>query len=180
MAGFAGTKTQRFIDVKPGSQIQVEDYANAYEPFTAFVLEVQAEFGPQRIPMLMVKADHSPDPILLMADGKTRVQVIVDSNVLAAKTRSANVKHLRAIPVEVYGLQFRGGVESATEIIQFAAGKAQISWHDAVAGIPEMLMIGGTIPRSVQLGDWVIEDAETGTILAERGETFDNKYEDFE
>jgi len=180
MAGFGQIQTQRFVDVKPGSQILVSDYANAYEPFEAFVLEMKPEYGPQRIPMLMIKADHSADPILLMADGKTTVKVLVSSEILATEQRSPKARHMRAIPREVWGIQFVGGVESATEVIQFAAGKAALSWDEGTDLIPEAMVLSSLEERTrINLGDWVIEDMENGTIRPEQGASLETKYEDY-
>lgn len=180
MAGFGQQQTQRFADVKPGSKILVSDYASAYEPFEAFVLEMKPEYGPQRIPMLMVKAEHSPDPILLMADGKTTVKVLVSSDILAPATRSANVRHMRAIPREVYAIQFAGGVGSATEVIQFAAGKAALAWDEGTDLIPEAMVLSSLEEQTrVNLGDWLVEDVETSTIRAERGDMLESKYEEW-
>lgn len=180
MAGFGQQQTQRFVDVKPGSKILLSDYANAYEPYEAFVLEMKEEYGPQRIPMLLVKAEHASDQILVMADGKTTVKVLVSSDILAPSTRSANTRHLRAIPREVFAIQFFGGVESATEVIQFSAGKAALSWEQGTDLIPEAMILSSLEERiRINLGDWVIEDAETGKINAEQGAVLESKYEDW-
>lgn len=180
MAGFGQQQNQRFADVKPGSKILIADYASAYEPFEAFVLEMKPEYGPQHIPMLMVKADHSADPILLMADGKTTVKVLISSDILVGATRSPNARHLRAIPREVYALQFQGGVNSATEIIQFAAAKAALAWDEGTDLVPEAMVLSTLEERTrINLGDWVVEDVEAGTIRAERGDILESKYEDW-
>lgn len=181
MAGFGTQKSVKFVEVKPGSKILVEDYASppAYEPFEAFVLNMKEEYGPQRIPMLLVSAEHNKE-IMIMADGRTKVKILVDSDVLAPKKMTPNAKHLRAIPREVFALQFRGGVDSATEIIQFAAGKAAIRWIEQTDQTPECLEIQSIDGNQrIGLGDWAVQDAETGTVRSESGSTLDNKFEDF-
>lgn len=181
MAGFNERPNQRFADVKPGSKILVTDYQNAYVPFEAFVLEMKLEYGPQRIPMLMVKAEHASDPVMLMADGRTIVSVLVDSDILAVATRSPRARHLRAQPREVWGIQFTGGVDSATEVIQFAAGKAALSWSEGSTQSLEAMILASLEENTrVNLGDWIIEDLATGTIRAERGDMLESKYEDYD
>lgn len=181
MAGFGQIATVRFADVRPGSQILVSDYANNYEPFEAFVLDRKLEYGPQRIPMLMVKADHTPDPILLMADGKTVVKILVGSDILIPQELSVNVQRVRAIPREVQALQFMGGVDSATEIIQFgASGAAAIRWVEATDQSPEYMGIQSLEGETrIMLGDWAIKFTDTNRVDAEAGAAIADKYEGF-
>lgn len=179
MAGFGEQiRTTRFIDVPPGSTIRVEDFQNNYEPFEATVLELKEEYGPQRIPMLLVKAKHSADPVILMADGKTRVSILTSGAILAPDQRSRNTVYARRTPRKVYALQFRGGVDSATEIIQAAAGKVRIAYHQANDQTPEFLEITGIGGSTrINLGDWLIEDEENAVISTASSEVYANDYE---
>jgi hypothetical protein len=178
MAGFTTPTTTRFIDVKPGSIIEVTDYDNRYESFEATVLSMDPEFGAQRIPMLKVKVEHADDPILLMADGQTRVKVLTDSGILATQARSPKSLHLRAIPREVYALQFEGGVESATTLIRAASGKVALQYVVGTDQSPEHLFLnvsgGGT---GIYVHDFLVEDADTQTMFAITATELEARYE---
>lgn len=178
MAGFTGTTTARFVDVKPGSIIEVSDYDNRYQPFEATVLSMDPEFGPQRVPMLKIKVDHADDPVLLMADGQARVKVITDSGVLSTQARSPKALHLRAIPREVFALQFMGGVESATDLIRAASGKVALQYVVGTDQTPEHLFLnvsGGG--ERVNIHDFLIEDAETQAMFSISPSELEARYE---
>lgn len=181
MAGFNQVARTRFVDVTPGSRIKVEDYANAYEPFEAIVLELNPEYGPNSIPMLLLKAAHSEDPIPIMGDGRTFITVLVSSEVLRTDKRNPRAKHLQAVPREVYAIQFDGGVESATDAITFGAGRAGISYDRGTDNRTESLVLHSVSGDDRCFpGDWVVEDVEAGTIRFESSSSLLTKYEDFD
>jgi hypothetical protein len=178
MAGFTSPTTTRFIDVKPGSIIEVTDYDSRYQSFEATVLSMDPEFGPQRIPMLKVKVDHADDPILLMADGQTRVKVLTDSGILASQVRSDKSLHLRAIPREVWALQFDGGVESATVLIRAASGKVALQYVVGTDQSPEHLFLNVSGGGSrIGIHDFLVEDADTGVMFAISSTELEARYE---
>lgn len=180
MAGFNQIARTRFVDVAPGSKIRVEDYATPpnYAAFDAVVLELVPEYGPTRIPMLLLKADHSADPIPIVADGRTNVTVLVSADVLKTDKRDPSALHLRAIPREIYALQFTGGVDSAAKAIAFAAGRIGLSYDRGTDSRTEALVMHSVNGQQRALpGDYVIEDVESGVISFEQGPALYVNYE---
>ena len=176
MASLSSTKPIRFSDVKPGSRIEVTDANNAYEPFEADVLEMKAEYGPSRIPALVLKAAHNPSSLLITANGQTRVKVLLDSGVLATDGLPTGAVRARSIPVDVEAVQFAGGSGSGMTIIRFGGGLASMRLETATDQQTEAIIIarGGDELR-VEIGDWVLRGG--GKIWPEKPDTFATNYE---
>lgn len=170
-------KSTKFTDVKPGSTIKVSDVNNSYEPFEATVVEMKPEHGPHSIPALMVTAEHQEDPILLMGNGQTRVEVITDSGILASDQPPAGLTRLRSRIVEVAAVQFTGGAESAVNIIRWAAGKATINYRTGTDQDREALIIKTLEGDMVaDIGHWVVKGTE-GEFYPVKPSVVDVKYE---
>jgi hypothetical protein len=171
------SKQLKFVDVKPGSTIRVSDVTNSYTPFEALVIEMKKEYGPHRIPALVVTIANSHEPTLLMGNGQTRIEMIEDTGILVADHDSINVVHLRTRIKEVKGMQFTGGLESAVNIIAWAAGRSYISYVASTALDTEHLDMG-TLEGNVRvsIGHYVLSD-EDGKFTALAGDLVDVNFE---
>ena len=153
----APAKPVKFTDVRPGSTIRVTDNGGG-DPYEALVLEVKPEYGANRIPALVVNPAGTEETTIVAATGRFVITVLLDSGVLATDTPPQHLVTYLARPVQISGVQFKGGMDSATEIIRWAGGKAAISWRQADATHAEALIIRtleGDMEASV--GDIVVE-----------------------
>lgn len=156
----------RFVDVKPGSRVRYTTLDGTKQPFEAIVLEVKKDYGPHAIPAHMIRKDGGVDAELVMADGRTKVDILIDSQALQLSEPSPNEIRLRRIPTEAVAMQFTGGIENATEVIRFAAGKANISWRDNDSQNTEALLISasdGTTALSV--GQYLVIEREVAHVI---------------
>jgi hypothetical protein len=169
------TKQLKFIDVKPGSRIRVADVQNTYIPFEALVVEMKKEYGPHRIPALVVTIDGGHEPTLLMGNGQTRIEMVEDTGRLIADHDPEDIIHFRTRVFNVKGMLFKGGIESAVKIIAWAAGRAFISYVSSTEAQPEHLEIGGLESGYVPIGYYIIE--ENGAFSALAGDLVDVKFE---
>jgi len=176
MAALTGSKPVKFINVKPGSTIRVTHLKGEWDPFEATVLEMRPEYGPHRIPALVLKGEHRPDPIVVTANGETKVEVLLDSSVLASTEVDGRALRVRSIPVEALAVQFTGGSESATECIRFAASRGSVRWDVGDDRAGEALVLG-TLEQEdrVEPGSWLVRSEDR--IWHESAEDFVTKYE---
>lgn len=156
----APSKPVKFTDIGPGSTIEVTDLKGGSDPFKALVVENRPEFGPNRIPALVIKVDGTGEVAIISATGKWAVKVLLDSKLIAS-AGSPNLVRLRSLPVEISAIQFTGGMDSAMEIIRWAGGKAAISWRQADAEHTEALLIG-TLEGEMAAapGVWVMQGTQ--------------------
>jgi hypothetical protein len=166
----------RFIDVKPGSEVRYTHATGQKPPFTARVLQVDPEWGAASIPAHVFLREGSTEAEMMPADGTWRVEVLLDSSVLAAGADPANVIHAVRRAVEVEAIQFKGGFDSASEVIQFAGGKANTNWRAASADGPEAIVITKADgAQYITPGDYAVIENDTVDVYdATRfGNTFD-------
>ena len=152
----APSKPLKFTDIRPGSQIRVTDITGTTDPYEAMVLEMKPEHGSNRIPALVVQ--RAGEVFIIPASGRWRAEVLLDSKILASAEPPTHLVRYRGRPVEISGIQFKGGMESATEIIRWAGGKAAISWRQADQEHSEALLVHtleGVMEASI--GDIVVE-----------------------
>jgi hypothetical protein len=170
-------KPTRFTDAAPGSRIRLYDVHSLYEPYEAVVTELIPEYGPHRIPALYVQTADSDEPRLIMGNGQTRIDIILDARKIMREEAPANAMQVRSRPQVFSCLQFEGGQRSAIEIITWAAGKAQVKWERGEGSDMEHLtlsFIDGD--QRVNVGDFVMEDEKHRFSVA-RGDTLVEQFE---
>lgn len=165
----AAQKPTKFTEINPGSQIEITSSDGTYEPYKATVLEVRAEYGPHRIPAIVFKREGG-DSGIIMADGSSRVKVLLDSKQLQSAAPPPGALRVRTLPREFMAAQFTGGVDSAMAIITFAAGRANIQWEQPTDQNLEALLMS-TLGREdrIEVGDFVLV-GETGVVISPRDE----------
>lgn len=167
MQPLAPQQQTRFVDVKPGSKVRYTHNAGTQPPFEAFVLESKKDWGAAAIPAHIFRRDGGVEPELMPADGTWRVEVLVDSQILALAAPSANVVHGTRRAIEVTAIQFKGGFDSAAEMIQFAAGKANTSWRAASAeGLEAVVIQKADGIQLVTPGDYLVLDNEVASVYS--------------
>lgn len=157
----AKAPTTKITDIAPGSTIEVRDTKQQVPPFSGTVLEVKREYGVTSIPALIVKVDGAAEPVVVTDSGRWHVTVSFDSRLMAAEADPASVVVARRKPETVRCIQFKGGVDSATEIIRWAGGRAHLTWERGGMGTDEHLALSsmrGSLPIAV--GDWLLENAD--------------------
>lgn len=165
-----------YTDVNPGSVITVTDTAGLEPVYEATVLEVHSEFGQNRIPALVIKIAADPSPRLLFQNGTNVIRVVTDSRILASAKPPEGAVRARTLPHEFVAAQFTGGSGSATQIIQFAAGKARIHWEQGNELQPEAMVISsGSGEERARVGDLVLI-GERGVIIC-TPDAFSTDYE---
>jgi len=154
--------TQKMTDIAPGSTIEVRDTKQQLTPFAGTVLEVKREYGVTSIPALIVKVDGAAEPVVVTDSGRWQVTVTFDSRLMAAEADPASVVVARRKPETVRCIQFKGGVDSATEIIRWAGGRAHLTWERGGMGTDEHLALSsmrGVLP--VAVGDGLLEGVDS-------------------
>jgi hypothetical protein len=150
----------KFEDVAPGSTVLVGGRGVAGEPFRATVLDAVAEYGPTGIPALLI-SDASNEPYYIPASGLYEVQVLVNGRDLAAKMPlpEGGVK-VRTIVRGGEAVRFRGGIESAAEIVRWAIGSATFRYVRETDVETDHLVQSGLRGDRVMPGDWVLKDED--------------------
>lgn len=160
----------KFEDVAPGSTILVGGRGVQGEPFRATVLDAVAEYGPTGIPALLI-ADTRNEPYYIPASGNYEVQVLVDGRQLAANMPlPENGVNVRTVVRHAEAVRFRGGLESAAEIVRWTIGGGTFRYQRETDVEPDHLLQSGVNGAKVWPGDWVLKDPETGkfTVVDER------------
>ena len=146
----------KFEDVAPGSTVLVGGRGVAGEPFQATVLDAVAEYGPTGIPALLI-TDGS-EPYYIPASGNYEVQVLVNGRDLAARTPMPESGHkVRTIERTGEAVVFRGGIESAAEIVRWAIGGATFRYVRETDQELDHLIQSGVNGAKVFPGDVVLK-----------------------
>lgn len=150
----------KFEDVAPGSTILVGGRGVQGEPFKAVVLDAITEYGPTGIPALLI-SDEANEPYYIPASGLYEVQVLVNGRDLAAKMpMPKNGVRVRTIVRTAEAVRFRGGIESAAEIVRWAIGGATFRYVRETDIEPDHLLQAGVNGSKVMPGDWVLKDPD--------------------
>jgi hypothetical protein len=174
----------RFLDVATGSKVRYSHNLNLLPPFEATVLEVKDNWGQHAIPAHIFRRENSLDAELMPADGTWRVEVLVDSKIMAPAAESPNVLHGARRPSDITAIQFRGGIDSAQEVIQFGAGKVNSSWNRGDAQNVEAIVISkATGDELIVAGNYLVIEGGVPTVYSpeafgnifdiDGGQTFD-------
>lgn len=150
----------KFEDIAPGSTVMVGGRGVAGAPFKATVLDAVAEYGPTGIPALLI-SDAANEPYYIPASGLYEVQVLVNARDLAAKMPlpEDGVK-VRTIVRSGEAVRFRGGIESAAEIVRWAIGSATFRYVRETDVETDHLLQSGQGGAKVMPGDWVLKDED--------------------
>ena len=156
----------RFEDVVPGSTIRVGGRGVAV-PFEATVLDSIAEYGPTGIPALLIT--DGTEPYYIPASGNYEVTVLVSGTDIAAKMPlpESGVR-VRTIVREGEAVKFRGGLESAAEIVRWTIGGATFRYVRGTDQEDEHLLQAGVNGAKVFPGYVVLKTASGFTVLDER------------
>lgn len=144
----------RYTDCKPGSTIRIIDTQGMTDPFEALVVDMRPEHGPNAVPALFIRVGGDDDVQLITATGRYNVELLVDSSGLFEAAESVNTAHFVARPVEITAIKFTGGLDSASEIIKFAAGKKVVSWRQADDQHAEALIVHTVSGEAVCVVGW--------------------------
>jgi hypothetical protein len=147
---------QKFEDIAPGSTVMISGEGVA-EPFRATVMNTIPELPPTGIPAILVTATWGDD-FVITASGKYQVQVVADGRELAASMpKPESAVTVRTRPRNGEAIQFRGGRDSAVEIVRWAVGSATfryIAETDQEADHLQMVAVNGP---AVWAGDWIVK-----------------------
>jgi hypothetical protein len=172
----------RLVDVKPGSVVRISDgpRGKVGNPITATVLQTHAEFGPTGEPALYVVSDEGgrrDEFIISQAAGYT-VTVIASAEQFITDEVPAGAVRVVVRPVHGVAMQFRGGVESATEIIRWALGRGAPRYSAGSDNEPETITFGGlgADVGVMNVGDWVVlHEDNTFHITSDLAGTYDEE-----
>lgn len=159
--GFAPMKKVKYAEIGVGSKIEIEDLKGGSDTFLGTVIEFRPLFGPSSLPTLIVLPDGADAPVMITESGKWRVTVRVPAVRSSEFAPPAHLTHIRRRPTQQTAIRFTGGVHSAIEIIQWAAGRATIVYEAAVPGQRgESLLLPALEGDSRAVsGDWIIQSA---------------------
>lgn len=173
----------RLADVKPGSVVRISDgpRAKVGQPIEGTVLQTHAELGATGEPALYVVRDVPGRPrdefLISQAAGYT-VTVIASAEQFITDELPPSAKRVIVRPVHGVAMQFRGGVESATEIIRWALGRGAPRYSAGSDLDPETVTFGGLGADAGVMfpGDWVVLH-EDGTfhITSDLAGTYDEE-----
>lgn len=150
----------KFEDVAPGSVVLVGGRGVSGEPFRATVLDAIAEYGPTGIPALLI-TDSQNEPYYIPASGNYEVQILVNGRDIAANMPlPENGVKVRTVVRHAEAIRFRGGLESAAEIVRWAIGGATFRYQRETDVEPDHLLQAGVNGARVWPGDWVLKDPE--------------------
>lgn len=159
----------KFEDVAPGSKVLVGGRGVQGPAFEATVLDAIAEYGPTGIPALLIT--DGTEPFYIPASGNYDVQILVDGRSIAANMPAPeSATQVRTIPRSGLAVRFKGGMDSAAEIIRWAIGGATFRYIRETDQEPDHLLQSGVNGAKVIPGAWVLKDPETGkfSVLDER------------
>ena len=149
----------KFEEVAPGSTVLVGGRGVMGEPFRATVLDSIAEYGPTGIPALLIT--DGTEPYYIPASGNYEVQVLIDGRDLAARTPlPESGVQVRTIVRTGEAVVFRGGLESAAEIVRWAIGGATFRYIRETDQELDHLLQSGVNGAKVFPGDVVLKDAD--------------------
>lgn len=172
----APQRETRFLDVATGSQVRYTHNLNLLAPFDATILEVKDNWGQHSIPAHVFRREGSMESELMPADGTWRVEVLVDSKLMAPATQSPNVLNGTRRPSDITAIQFKGGIDSAQEVIQFGAGKVNSSWRSADSQNVEAIVISkATGDEAIVPGNYLV--LENGIASVYSPEAFGNIFD---
>lgn len=158
---------QKFEDIAPGSTIRVSG-RSVEVPFNATVLDAVAEYGPTGVPALLI-TDGSQE-YYIPASGSYEVQVLVNGRDLAANMpMPESGVQVRTIVRQGEAVRFRGGIESAAEIVRWAIGGATFRYIRETDVEPDHLLQAGVGGAKAYPGAFILKDPDGKFhVLAER------------
>jgi len=157
----------KFTDVKPGSTISIETLNGSLPTFEAMALEVKEEWGGKGLPAILYKTDGDNEPQLILDDGSMKIRILTDSSTMASSVPPGNLLNLLPKQKEVQAVQFVGGMESAAEIIRWAAGAAAIHYQQADSHHTEAVVITSLGGESVaELGAYIVKEDGGYTVVS--------------
>lgn len=166
----------KFEDIAPGSRVLIGGQG-VPEPFEAIVLATMAEYGATAIPAIQIAAIPGNEQFIITASGMYTVTVLVNGRDLAASLPApANAIQVRTRPRSGVAICFRGGIESATEIISWAIGTGTFHYDGGNDQVDEHLQQNGVNGAPVFPGDWVLKI--DGGFVVVPGKVFATEYEE--
>lgn len=167
----------KFEEVAPGSTIIVSGSGVA-EPFEATVMDTMPEYGPTSIPALLISANETNQEFILVSSGLYVITVVVDARKIAADLPAPKTAiRVRTIPRTADAIQFRGGMESAREIVAWAIGSTTFRYHQPTDVADDQLVQSGISGQTARPGDWIVK-LDTGRFLVVDAKTFADEYEE--
>jgi hypothetical protein len=159
----AGPKTDadyptRLAEVKPGSVIRVGGDRVGGPAFTAMVLQAFESWGATGEPALFVSHTETRAEMVIAQSAGYEVTVVADASAYATNEIPAAAIRVHIKPVHGVALQFKGGVESATDIIRWCLGKGAPVYDKGDDLEPETIRFGGIGGSGgvARVGDWII------------------------
>lgn len=153
--------TTKFEDAYAGTLLEVtgQDFPT---PTAGTVVQLLKEFGSTKIPALLIKFQGEDEPRLVTSSGRNHIRIIRGTKSIAGQNAPDAAVRANLIPKTVTAVQFVGGAARATEIIQWAAGRASVSYYQQDGLEPEyMLMHALNQDTRISIGDWLVLDDET-------------------
>lgn len=172
------SKPTKFVDIVAGSTIKIESTNGSFDPILdATVLEVKPEYGPHSVPALVYNTKADPSLHLLMADGSSRVTVLVSAAGLVSETLPPTAVAITSVPKTGHALQYVGGPESAAEVLRFVAGNVILRLEPERDRSPECLILR-TLEQEqrIEIGSWAIR-FEGGEVIFVNSDQFGADYD---
>ena len=181
-----GPKTEadyptRIAEIKPGSVVSIGGPKVGGPAFNATVLATLAESGPTGEPALHVIADfpggRSEEFLISQAAGY-EVTVVASAEHFITEDVPDTAVRVVVRPVHGIAMQFKGGVESATEIIRWALGRGAPRYSSGSDLEEETITFGGLgVDTGVMRpGDWVVlHDDGTFHVTSDLAATYDEE-----
>lgn len=159
----------------PGSVVELTsaDYAG---PIQGTVMRMESEYGPTSIPALWVKPDGGSDEILVTATGRVNVRLVMDAAEVFGTEVPAAAELCRRIPKQAVALQFTGGAQSATQIVQWGAGHVGLAYMaDDGRGYDYLTVRAGGGESELRPGGWLVKEDDQWSVVGD--DQFSGVYE---
>jgi hypothetical protein len=160
----------RFVDIKPGSTIRVGGPRVGGPPFEALVLQAKEEWGATGEPALYVARTSDREELWISQAAQYEVTIVGDASIFLSDALPENAVRVKVKPVTGVAIQFKGGIESATEIIRWALGKHAPMYDRGDDTREESIVFSGIGGEhaTANPGDWVIIHDEDDSVHIHR------------
>jgi hypothetical protein len=169
----------RLVDIAPGSRVRIGGAKVGGPAFDGTVLQTYESWGATGEPCLFLSPDFDKEnPIAISQAAGYEVTVIANARDFISDELPASAVRVRVRPVHGVAIQFRGGVESATEIIQWALGRGAPRWNRGSDTEDETIVFGGIglTEIVVRVGEWIIlHDDETFHTVAQLAAVYEGE-----
>jgi hypothetical protein len=170
-SGVVGPKTDadyptRFVDIKPGSTIRVGGPRVGGPAFEGLVLQAKEEWGATGEPAVYISRVDGGGELWISQAAQYEVTVTADASMFINESVPPNALRVRVRPITGIAMQFKGGIESATEVITWLLGRAAPQYFKGTDELEEAIVFSGLNGADTRAnpGDWIILHDEDTSI----------------